>query len=127
MRRWVPCIGVLALAAVSTFGAAPAEATHGGDAEGTVTVMGAETCSTEDANPGDGKCEWKATDDNGWAGSGPFELSWVGKNKRKGSYSCPPGEFCQSDEQDFIPGGSSVTSDGSGGGSFAAGDADTSD
>lgn len=122
MRKWILGVGVLALVVASTFVAAPAGASHG--AEGTVTVGGVSLCSEMNA-PETGVCSWTATDPNGWVGTGPFTITYDPPGATPPVVvNCAAGEFCQSADPDPIPAGSAVTTNGSGGGTFAAGDAD---
>lgn len=121
-----------ALAALAALALAnPAHADHG--VEGTVTVAGVATCSNDTDTPGDGLCTWTSTDPNGWIGQGPFTVSWVTGDPADGvgdgSFTCGAGQTCDSTqaESDPIPAGATVTSDGSAGGTFAAGDADQHD
>lgn len=118
---------LLALVAAAFFMtlASPAQADHG--TEGTVTLAGVELCSEDGDSANDGKCTWVATDGNGWAGTGPFTISWTTADGVEDSVTCDAGAYCQSDDPDPIPAGSTVISDGTGGGSFAAGDADGHD
>lgn len=128
MRKLLYGVGASALvAAPLVLFVGPAQASHG--PEGTVTIAGVELCSEEDPNPGDGQCTWTAENPNGYVGSGPFTVDWVEPDGTVGSVSCASGEFCDSTGQDVdpIPSGSVVTSNGSGGGTFAAGDEDTTD
>lgn len=109
-------VATLALVAVGS----PADAEHA--PEGTITVAGVETCSNDADEPGDGKCTWTTVEPNGWVGFGPFTITDDGGTTY---VDCAAGEFCQSEgETDPIPAGVTVTSDGSGGGTFAAGDPD---
>lgn len=128
MRKWILGVGVVSLVVASMAVAAPAGANHA--PQGTVTVAGVERCAPgPDAIPLDGKCTWKAVqNDTGWVGVGPFKISWV-KGTVTGSVTCPANTFCQTSDKGTnpVPAGSTVVSEGqiSGGrGTFAAGDPD---
>lgn len=119
MRKIIVAVGGLALLVL---GSPSVDAKHG--PEGTVTVRGKESCSTKGDKP-DGRCTWTATDPGGWAGFGPFTITWTTAAGTE-TFTCAAGKYCSSSgkKKDPIPVGAKVTSDGKGGGTFAAGDAD---
>jgi hypothetical protein len=124
MKKLLVLLGIAGL--VMGASAVPAGAEHG--TEGTVTIAGVAVCSDSEDTPGDGVCTWTSTDPNGWVGTGPFTITWDGA-AGSGTFTCGVGEYCSSTaaEVDPIPVGVTVTSDGTGGGTFAAGDADQHD
>lgn len=133
MRKWILGVGALALVVASTFVAAPAGAEH--NAEGTITVAGVDVaCSGEGDVQGDGICTWTAQDKDGWVGvNGPFTITWTESSLGAGDgglFACAADAdlgTCNSPDPDPINPGSVVTTDGTGGGTFAAGDADEHD
>lgn len=126
MRKITVLLLALAASLALVAAGSPAGAGHG--SEGTITIGGIALCS-EDNDPASGECSWTAQDPNGWAGFGPFTIEWTFDPDGDGpeepvteTRTCAAGEFCQSPEPDPIPAGSTVTTNGSGGGTFAAGD-----
>lgn len=119
MRRILFIVAAVAgLAALGTF---PADASHG--AEGTITVAGVETCSDPNDTVGDGVCTWTAQAPGGWIGTGPFTLTAVDSTGATvANVVCAAGAYCQSPDPDPLQVGWTITTDGSGGGTFAAGD-----